>query len=82
LSRFVGREVELAKQRCRAHTGASAPPPRASACTARRIPEDESQRRAAFEEARRLSDAIDASGHVQRIAGELGAEGMTPWPRL
>jgi hypothetical protein len=38
---------------------------------------DESQQRAALEEARRLYDAIGASGHGQRIAREL-AEGVKP----
>lgn len=37
-----------------------------------RLHGDESQRRAALEEAWRLYDAIGARGHVQRIALELG----------
>lgn len=37
-----------------------------------RLRGDESERRAALAEARRLYDAIGASGHVQRIALELG----------
>ncbi|HVN42494.1 MAG TPA: hypothetical protein VMT50_06890, partial [Steroidobacteraceae bacterium] len=42
-----------------------------------RLRGDESQRRAALEEARRLYDAIGASGHLQRIAREL-AQGVPP----